>query len=368
MKKLAALAVLAAVSASSYAQSSVTLFGVVDATVQLGHGSKANKTALGNGGNSSSRFGVRGTEDLGGGLSAGFWLEAGMNNDDGTGKNNNFNGGNITNNQFGSVSSVSDGLKFARRSTVSLSSSQFGEVRLGRDFSAQYLNISVYDPFGDVGVGATMLDSALGLGGPVTVRVSNAASYFSPSFGGVYGQLQAYTGENTITVAGTPTTTAVGKKDGQGYGGRIGYKAGPIDVALATSETKYLAVGNIATTNIGGSYDFGVARLMGTYSQDKVKAPTNAKGKGYLVGVAVPLGQGEIRASYSSYKRELGVEPEANKIALGYVYSLSKRTAIYSTYAHVKNKNGAGIALNGGVLNTASDNSSGLDIGLRHSF
>lgn len=370
MKKLVALAALAAVGASSYAQSSVTIFGVVDATVQYGHGSGSSKTGLGNGGNASSRLGFRGTEDLGGGLSAGFWLEAGMNNDDGTGKNNNFGGGNNTNNQFGSVPSVSDGLKFARRSTVSLSSTSLGEIRLGRDFSAQYRSISAFDPFGDVGVGATMLDNdRIGLGGPVTVRVSNAASWFSPSWSGFSGQLQVYRGENAVGTAATATTPAVGKSDGSGFGGRIAYDAGPLSVALATSNTKYMAVGNIATTNIGASYDFGMVKVMAIYDQDRVKAPTDAKGKAFLVGASVPLGQGEFRASYSSYKRDtLGTDPRADKIAVGYVYNLSKRTAVYTTYAHVNNKNGSGISLNGGTLSNPNDNASGLDFGLRHSF
>jgi len=370
MKKLVALAALAAVGASSYAQSSVTIFGVVDATVQYGHGSGSNKTGLGNGGNASSRLGFRGVEDLGGGLSAGFWLEAGMNNDDGTAKNNNFGGGNNTNNQFGSVPSVSDGLKFARRSTVSLTSSSLGEIRLGRDYSTQYLNISAFDPFGDVGVGATMLDNdRIGLGGPVTVRVSNAASWISPNFSGFYGQLQAYRGENAVATAATATTPAIGKDDGNGFGGRIGYLNGPISVALATSSTKYLAVGNIATTNIAASYDFGVVKVMAMYDQDKVKAPTDAKGKAFLVGASMPLGQSEIKASFSSYKRDtLGTDPRADKIAVGYVYNLSKRTALYTTYAHVNNKNGSNVALNGGSLRNPNDNADGLDIGLRHSF
>ena len=77
MKKLATLAVLAAVSATSYAQSSVTLFGVADATVQVGRGSETNRTSLGSGGLASNRLGFRGVEDLGGGMKAGFWLQPG---------------------------------------------------------------------------------------------------------------------------------------------------------------------------------------------------------------------------------------------------------------------------------------------------
>ena len=87
-KSLIALAALAAAGAAS-AQSSVTLFGIVDATIAHGRASgtgNANKTALSNSGYNSSRLGFRGTEDLGGGMSASFWLEGGVSNDDGAGK------------------------------------------------------------------------------------------------------------------------------------------------------------------------------------------------------------------------------------------------------------------------------------------
>src|SRR6266487_1699248 len=89
-KPLIALAVLATASVAC-AQSSLTLFGVVDATLAYGHGSVSNKTQLTNSGLNSSRLGFRGTEDLGGGMSASFWLEAGVLVDDGQGLATNTN-------------------------------------------------------------------------------------------------------------------------------------------------------------------------------------------------------------------------------------------------------------------------------------
>ena len=91
-KSLIALAVMAAAGAAS-AQSSVTLFGVVDATCPAARAASATRFQLTNSGYNSSRLGFRGTEDLGGGMSASFWLEAGVNNDNGTGA------ATITNNQ-----------------------------------------------------------------------------------------------------------------------------------------------------------------------------------------------------------------------------------------------------------------------------
>ena len=347
-KSLVALAALAGVGAAS-AQSSVTLFGVVDATYAYGSGSVSNKSQLTNSGYNSSRLGFRGVEDLGGGLSASFWLEAGVNNDNGSGANTS------TNNQATGATG-GGGLTFNRRSTVSLNGG-FGEVRLGRDFTPQFWNLTVFDPFGTNGVGTTQtLNSSLG--GPTTVRASNAIGYFLPgNLGGFYGQAQYYLGENASNLAN--------KKDGNGLAARVGYANGPINVALAASQTKFLT-GNIKAWNLGGQYDLGVAKIMAHYNQDKISG--GADGKGFLIGGLVPVGAGEIRLAYSTYKIDTaGADPRSNKLALGYVHNLSKRTALYATYAHVNNKNGAAQSLNGSVTG-ANDNSNGYDFGIKHSF
>jgi len=353
-KSLIALAVLAAASGAAMAQSSVTLFGVVDATLAFGRGSVADKNQLTNSGYNSSRLGFRGTEDLGGGMAASFWLEAGLANDDGQGAATNSN-----NQTTGAGTAVAgrQGLTFNRRSTVSLSGG-FGEVRLGRDYTPHFWNLTVFDPFGTNGVGTTQtLNSSLG--GVVNVRASNSIGYFLPgNLGGFYGQAQYYMGENL--------SNAANKKDGTGFSFRVGFANGPINVAVASSSTDYTTF-KIKTTNLGGQYDLGVAKLMAHYNQDKLAS--GVKGKGWLLGALVPVGAGEIRAAYSTYEQRLlpGVNPETDKIALGYVHNLSKRTALYTTYARVKNKGGAASALNGSVT-AANAKSSGLDLGIRHSF
>ena len=347
-KSLIALAVLAA-SGAAMAQSSVTLFGIVDATYAYGSGSVADRSRLTNSGYNSSRLGFRGVEDLGGGMSASFWLEAGMNNDNGSGANTS------TNNQATGATG-GGGLTFNRRSTVSLNGG-FGEVRLGRDFTPQFWNLTVFDPFGTNGVGTTQtLNSSLG--GPTTIRASNSIGYFLPgNLGGFYGQVQYYMGENL--------NNAANEKDGNGLAGRVGFANGPINVALALSETKYLT-GDIQSINLGGQYDLGVAKIMAHYSQDEIDG--GADGKGFLIGGLIPMGAGEIRLAYSTYKIDTaGANPRSDKIALGYVHNLSKRTALYGPYAHVKNKNGATQALNGAVTGV-NDNSNGYDFGIRHSF
>lgn len=352
-KSLIALAVLATAGVAS-AQSSVTLFGIVDATLAVGNGSGAgssDKTQLTNSGYNSSRLGFRGTEDLGGGLSASFWLEAGVNNDNGSGANTS------TNNQ-GAAAAGGGGLTFNRRSTVSLAGG-WGEVRLGRDYTPQLWNLTVFDPFGTVGVGTTQtLNSSLG--GPVTVRASNSMGYFLPrDLGGFYGQVQYYLGENNQTGAAT-------EDDGKGAGLRLGYAAGPVNVALAFSSTNY-ATGDIKTTNIGGQYDFGVAKVMAHYNRDRVSAPGSVTQTGYLIGGLIPMGAGEIRLAYSRSKNNAAVSARTNKYAIGYVHNLSKRTALYTTFARVSNNGGAAQALNGAVT-AANAKSTGYDFGVRHSF
>jgi predicted porin len=361
-KSLVALAALAAAT-GAFAQSSVTMFGVVDATFAYGKSDVNKRTSLTNSGLNSSRFGVRGVEDLGGGMNGSFHLEAGLNNDNGS------MGATTTDNQ--GTASGGGGLTFNRRSTVSLGGG-FGEVRLGRDYTPHFWNQTVYDPFGTNGVGTTqtlngVVTNAAGanpgnLGGPTTVRASNSIGYFLPgNLGGAFGQVQYYMGENQSNVAN--------KNDGNGFSARGGYANGPISAALAFGQTKYLAgTGKITTVNFGGSYDLGVVKLSGLYDQDK-NALTGLKGAGFLFGVNAPVGAGEIRAAFSTYKVKpvVGGNPSTNKFAVGYVYNLSKRTAAYGTFALVSNKNGATSALNG-ASGVANKKSSGFDVGVRHSF
>ncbi len=358
-----ALAALAAVAASPiHAQSSVTLFGIVDATIAYGSGSLSSKTRLASGGYSSSRLGVRGNEDLGDGMYAAFWLEAGINSDDGTGTATN------TNNQAtGADPAVAgtQGLTFNRRSTVSLGGN-WGEVRLGRDFTPQFWSLTNADPFATTGVGSAQPFNSI-ITGVTSVRASNSVGYFLPrDIGGLYGQLQYYMGENA--------SNAANKNDGTGMAVRAGFAKGPFDVALTLSKTKYLA-GDVGQNNLGGSYDFGVMKLTGVYAWDKNGALAGTGGhraKGYLVGGWIPVGLGAIRLAYSRYNIDQTVagtlnNPSTKKFALGYSYNLSKRTVLYATYARVANSGGAASALNSATT-AANASSTGYDFGLRHAF
>jgi predicted porin len=350
-KSLVALAALAVAGAAS-AQSSVTLFGIVDAAV--GYQSTdgvGSASGLVNSGYNSSRLGFRGVEDLGGGLSASFWLEAGINNDNGSFGTTNTNG-------TAASGSGGGGLTFNRRSTVSLSGG-FGEIRIGRDYTPTFWNDTVFDPFGTVGVGTNVLSSAAGArhtaqGVSTYVRSSNTVGYFLPSnLGGFYGQVQYGFDEQTVGSAG------------QYKGLRFGYQAGPINVALAWGQTTATPTVDVETVNLGASYDLGVAKILGEWGRIEDTTDTD----GWLLGVSVPVGAGEIRAAYSRATTDaVGADPRATKIALGYVHNLSKRTALYATYARISNKNGSALAVGGLVGGAAGADSKGYEFGVRHSF
>jgi predicted porin len=315
-------------------------------------------TQLSRSGYNSSRLGFRGTEDLGGGLSASFWLEGDLNNDDGRA------GGTIAAGNQGNTVTRGSGFNFNRRSTVSLAGG-WGELRIGRDYTPSFWNLTVFDPFGTNGVGTTLgLVGAGLLNGAVTVRASNDIGYFAPAnLGGFYGQINYWMGENVRNGAAT-------EKDGTGYGLRVGYAAGPFNVAGAYAKTRY-AAGDFRTWNLGGQWDFGIARIMAQFGKDRVTAPTNVDGRQWLLGFSVPVGPGEIRGSYSTYRVDLNAgvpNPRANQFALGYVHNLSKRTALYATIARVKNRDGAAVTLGGATPGAGNFSSSGYDLGIRHSF
>jgi predicted porin len=395
-KSLIALAVMAAAGAAS-AQSSVTLFGIVDATFNHSQTQgQGHVNQLTNSGYNSSRLGFRGTEDLGGGLSASFWLEAGISNDDGRA------GGSIPGqNQDNTRNFVAGntGLNFNRRSTVSLAGT-WGEVRLGRDYTPTFWNLTIFDPFGTNGVGTNQMflgAQALmptGTGNSNTVvRASNGIGYFlPPNLGGIYGQFNYWMGENASGTS-SPAANAI-DSDGTGGGFRLGYGQGPFNVAVSWARTMWSGVqfpaavggGDFRTWNIGGQWDFGMAKLMGIYGQDRQNRPgPDVDTRGFLIGTLVPVGAGEIRASYSDYRYDLNnatSDPHQKKLALGYVHNLSKRTALYATVAQVKNSDGF-IGMNAGFNSTVggpafgnaasvatqvNGKSTGYDIGIRHSF
>ena len=360
-KSLLALAVLAA-SGAAMAQSSVTLYGVADAGVTYVNGDK-NWSGVTSGNNLTSRIGFRGVEDLGGGLKANFRLEAGLNLDNGDGASS-YAG-----------AKAGDGLAFKRQSTVGLEGG-FGEVRLGRELTAAYNATARYDVFGAVGIGQSRLwadggvldTGAYDKARTTNQRVSNAVTYVSPNFSGFKAAVNYGFGE----VAGA-------NSDRQYLGAGVTYDNGPLSLGLGLERlNKDTATnsGKISVWSLGGSYDLGVAKILAGYRDSKGERGTagDDKTKGYMLAVTAPVGPGLVRASFNRYEYTAAgaAKLKADQFAVGYVYSLSKRTSVYGTYAYLNNKdyNGQNAvipSLGAGTLKD-SGKQQGFQVGVSHSF
>jgi predicted porin len=237
-------------------------------------------------------------------------------------------------------------------------SNAWGELRLGQDFTPHYWNITLLDPFASVGVGATQLNPS-SVGGLSRVRASNSIGYFLPrSLGGLYGQAMYYMGENL--------SNTINRDDGSGASFRLGYQTGPVNAAISYARTDYIT-GDIATTNLGASYDFGVLRLNAVWNRDEVERPGNVTSDGYMLGAIVPVGAGEFKVSVATVKSDTATSPRTRKLAVGYVYNLSKRTALYTAVARLRNSGGASQVL-GLAPAAANVSSTGFDFGIRHTF
>jgi predicted porin len=278
-------------------------------------------------------------------MKASFWLEAGVNNDDGTGS------ASSALNQAQTAANVgTQGLTFNRRSTVSLEGGM-GELRLGRDYTPQFWSETAFDPFGTNGVGTTL---TFGKGGLTGVRASNSIAYLSPSFGGVKLWVQTYMGENASTAA----------KVGDGNAFRITFDQGKFSAAYAGSETTTAAGVTNDTSNVAASYDLGVAKVMAQSNTTKITNAANIKSN--LIGAHVPMAGGTFRISQSQTDQAGKV---SKQMAVGFVQPMSKRTDLYATYARISNSGGAAAVLNGGshgtTLNAAS---TGYEFGVKHAF
>ncbi|HEY2558561.1 MAG TPA: porin [Caldimonas sp.] len=354
-KSLLALAVLGAYAGVASAQSSVTLYGTVDLNGRLVKNEGASKKwSMGRDGINSSQLGFRGIEDLGGGLKAGFLLLSSVGADSG---------------DIGAGQSAAGSGKFwTRRSTVSLFSNA-GELRLGRDYVPTFWNNTIFDAFGTNGLGDS--SHVLQMATSTFVRADNSVGYFlPPNIGGWYGQLMGATGE--------PGQAGQTSNGGRYLGGRVGFAAGPFDVAFAYGQQENVAVvGNTQDTwNIGGAYDFGFLKLLGYYVHDKRDF---LKEDRWSISTVIPLGQGEVHLGYERSKLNNDIVPGAsfdNSIyqwAATYQYNLSKRTAMYGTYSQLNNGNHSAASVAGGTnispgTPTIGGNSKGFEIGLRHFF
>lgn len=342
-KTLLALAAIAA-SSAAFAQSSVTLYGVVDASVESVKGDKT-VTRVSSDNLASSRLGFKGAEDLGGGLKANFVLEAALAVDTGE-----------TKTRF-----------FDRAAWVGVSGG-FGELRFGRQDSAigllagnsSILGAQAYD---DLKIAKTF-------SGDTYRRVDNAITYVLPKLvDGLNAQVQYSTAAGTSSVVGAENADKLGSN----YGLNVQYAASGFSAGLGYIQAKRSTTVDDTGLLAYLGYDFGVAKLTGYFEQDK---RDGAAEKLQVVGgrLDVPFGKDfKLQASYSQVKDHSFSAVDTNGddakiVALKGVYTLSKRTSVYALFTNVSNDVGSKLVLSGSTLATGDKSSRGLALGLSHKF
>ena len=384
-KTLLAAALLAGFAGAASAQSSVTLYGIVDAglrytNVSLSNGDGASNFGLGYGQQSGNRFGLKGVEDLGGGNKATFMLESG------------FDIGNGTSQQSGRL--------FGRQSWMGIESNSWGYVRLGRqlNFATEYVGIPV-DPFG-TGFGQLNMGAAFGVAN--TDRISNTIKYQTPNMSG----FQAGIGYSFATGnTGLYTADAGGGTSGTGYNFASSnntrqvtlgakYANGPF-YAAASYDKIYAEAGltqgrsaSISSWNLAGSYDFKVVKIAAGYGQTRDGAVLGQGGGGagatlagspvgtgdlifapavgtnsYIVGATIPVNPvSRVLLSWTMLTPNTNMKDiynAQNQTAynLAYTYDFTKRTNMYAFVGTMQNV---------GTVDTAKSTTVGL--GLRHQF
>jgi predicted porin len=345
------LLVLAGAAGSAQAQSPVTIYGIMDAAIVGERGGKEGAvTKVTSGTAAASRIGFKGSEDLGGGLSAFYTLEMGVKIDS------------------GQVDAT--GTLFNRQALVGLKGG-FGSVALGRQYTPYHNTlVQIIDPF-NTGYAGTAKNLFPHFGS--NIRTSNTVTYFSPRVQGLDVELAYSAGEQGDSSARRQ------------FGGAVGFVNGPLTLRLANNNRNGdAATGFVRSRNtlLGAQYKFKALTLHAGYGIDRGPesaplgnpnnpyggvAPTpSSDGREALLGVTVPIGQGKLMASIMHKDDRTALNQDGSSWGIGYLHALSRRTGLYAAYAHIRNRNGAGFTVanntDAGTGNTA------YNLGIRHSF
>ncbi|UIF87765.1 porin [Cupriavidus necator] len=370
----------------AFAQSNVTLYGVADINVEYANHVGAVPTAanqfnrgpandvyrMNSGGISGSRWGLRGSEDLGGGLQALFVLESGFNVDTGT--------------------SQQSGRLFGRQAFVGVQTPGIGMVSLGRQYTSMFEALANFSP----AAYATQYEPVVLQSGP-NFREDNTVKYT-----GKFGPVTALAHWSFGTGLALPATVGIatpiggnGEVPGQfrrdtAYGAAVAYQGGPFGVTVGYDQWNP-TIGTSNGTNkkavVGASYSIGPAKVMGGYrwGQNKNAADVVIQrddfywiGATYQVTPAVGL---TLEYNYDDVKSLFGNTNVANPWQIAFVanYAFSKRTDVYLTAAYAKN---AGLMMeslatvyanslslgNSYALGNGQSNMLGAAVGIRHKF
>jgi len=325
-KSLLALAAIAAVSGSAFAQSSVTIYGRIDQGIaQQSEATKNIEVRAA----SANRLGFRGIEDLGGGLKAFFQFEHRFEADTGT----------------------ANPVFWDGKSFVGVRSN-FGDFYIGREDNPAYaLSQSIADPFGTDTVAQNT--SILNGRGIATTRYANSLNYRG-TFGGF--TVGAQISERANGEAGTKTQQIGEDKP---YSVAANYIGGPITVGVGFENP---ANDNAKWTTVNAAYDFRVVKLMGLIGIGNDN--DDNKRRGYILGLTAPIASGELKASYGWLQQKAaGTNVKSNldkQFGIGYHYALSKRTTLYTDLVHERND----------LVRATGSNlkKTGWDVGVKHNF
>lgn len=339
---LAAVAVLGAFAGSALA-ADVQLYGLVDLGLnwtQVDNGKTTTDSfGMGSGQNSGSRFGLKGTEDLGNGYKVGFNLENSFKADDGA---------------------FDKGSRLFHRESILFVQTPYGELSAGRTGGLD----SGVGRYGQMGSGATAMSTGwdniaktskvfLGLGD----RMDNTLTYQSPKFAGVTVLAQASLKKSNVNDKGVAIETEEGSSDADRYYALgVTYGAGALNAGLVYSQTDWNRTelkdqtndDNQTVVSAFANYDFGMVKPMvavqyfdGGKDVDVANTALN-KGYGFVVGGMAPLVGGtlKVQLGWNDYEDVKTGATEGNNIitGVGYEYPLSKRTFVYTAagYTQVK--------------------------------
>jgi len=387
-KSLLAIAAMTAFAGAAQAQSSVTVYGVMDAgvaSVTNGTGSTTtgtnNKvTGLQDGGLSSPRLGFMGTEDLGGGMAAKFLLESELSLR---------NGGN--NGLASNGAAPTSPSTFNRGAWVGLSDKTFGETRLGYQNTISYDNSVEFDALKAANMGGFAGIASAGAVAStgnkyqtyLNTRVNSSYAYLTPVFGGFSAKVVQGSTQALGPLSGNTTSsrlTEYGVRY-EGYGAKVAINAG----ALASSAGSDGSQGSPAASGVAGTkvlaaygaYNFKVAEVN---ASRVVTTGQGTNGKDYIttgVGVRAPVSAKiTVGAQYTMVDNKAITSNGGGSVIGGVAeYALSKRTTAYALAAFSNNQSSSQISMTstskfsaGTQVGAAGLNQTGYMIGMRHTF
>lgn len=336
MKKMVFSCVALAACAGAYAQSTVTLYGVVDEYVEYASNGAAHATRLQSGGIYGSRLGFRGREDLGGGYAGIFTLEMGINADDG--------------------SLGQGGLAFGRQAFVGVST-PYGDITLGRHNTPHFFAITYYSMAGGLSYG----NAANYYTDLAVTRVNNSVVFQSKKYGGFSGQAMYAFGE---TVGSTSLNSFA-----SAY---LAYAEGPVSAGAAFARKKVSDTNTDLYLVTGASYDFGFVKpgvLISNRRDDNNTHESNMA----AVSAAIPVGAfSSAYVDVGHIKNKSLANADSSSFSLRYDYYLSKRTTVYGGFVKIKNQAGASYGVNGAtgaaLAVAAGQDPKSIVVGVRHTF